>query len=274
MQIITDSSCDLPKEILDKNDVIVIPLNIEIDGVNYIDGVNLTHEQFYKKMSTAKTLPKTSQPSPQSFIDVFKEATKKAGEILCIHLSSKLSGTIDCAVMVKEMVNKKIEVFDSLSGSVGLGMQVLKACEMIKQGANLEKIVEKLKEYRENMKIVVYLETLENAIKGGRVTRVKGIVANLLNLKAMLHVDQGYVKILKTIRGKKRAIRFMLDEMRKKNTDFKDKVIGIAHCNCIEDALILKKEIIKHFNPAQVLVTTVGPVIGTHAGQGGLLVCF
>lgn len=77
-----------------------------------------------------------------------------------------MSGTIDCAVMVKEMVNKKIEVFDSLSGSVGLGMQVLKACEMIKQEANLEKIVERLKEYRDNMKIIVYLETLENAIKG------------------------------------------------------------------------------------------------------------
>lgn len=77
MQIITDSSCDLPKEILDENNIIVVPLNIEIDGENYIDGVDLTHEQFYKKMSTAKTLPKTSQPSPQSFIDAFKEATKR-----------------------------------------------------------------------------------------------------------------------------------------------------------------------------------------------------
>lgn len=274
MQIITDSSCDLPREILDDNNIIVIPLNIEIDGENYIDGENLTHEQFYEKMSTAKTLPKTSQPSPQKFIDVFRESARKTGETLCIHLSSKLSGTVNCAIMAKEMVDGRIEIFDSLSGSIGVGMQVLKACEMVKQGINLEKIVERLKEYRDNMKIIVYLETLENAVKGGRLARIKGTVANLLNLKAILHVEQGYVKILKTIRGKKRAIRFMLDKMREKNVDFRDKVVSIAHCNCIKDAQILKKEIIKSFNPAQVLITTIGPVIGTHAGQGGFLVCF
>ncbi len=274
MRIITDSSCDLPKEILEENNITIVPLNIEIDGKNYIDGVDLTHEQFYEKMSSAKTLPKTSQPSPQSFIDAFKDAAKKTGETLCIHLSSKLSGTVDCALMAKEMVDKKIEVFDSLSGTIGLGIQVLKACEMIKQGTKLEKIIEKLKECRDNMRIVVYLETLENAVKGGRVTRTKGMVANLLNLKAIVHVKEGYVKILKTIRGKKRAFEFMLNEMAKKNVDFKDKIIGITHCDCIEDALDLKKEIIKRFNPAQVLVTTMGPVIGTHAGLGGLVVCF
>lgn len=274
MQIITDSSCDLPKEILDKNDIIVVPLNIEIDGKNYIDGVDLTHEQFYKKMSSSKILPRTSQPSPQGFIDVFRGTAKKTREMLCIHLSSKLSGTISCATMAREMVNNKIEIFDSLSGTIGLGMQVLKASEMAQQGIGLEKIVEKLKEYRDNMKIIVYLETLENAVKGGRVTRVKEIVANLLNLKAILHVEKGYVKILKTIRGKKRAIEFMLNEMKMKNVDFKDKVIGITHSNCKEDALALKQEIIKRFNPARVLITTMGPVIGTHAGQGGLVVCF
>lgn len=274
MQIITDSSCDLPKEILDENNIMVVPLSIEIDGENYIDGVDLTHEQFYRKMSVAKTLPKTSQPPPQSFIDVFKEAAKKTGEILCIHLSSKLSGTVHSAAMAGEMMNKKIKIFDSLNGSLGLGMQVLKACEMVKQGVSLEKIIEKLKEYRDDMRVVVYLETLENAVKGGRVTRTKGMVANLLNLKAVVHVEEGYVNILKVIRGKKRAIKFMIDKMIEKNVDFRDRIIGITHCDCIEDALILKEEIIKRFNPARVLLTTMGPVIGTHSGQGGLLVCF
>jgi len=274
MQIITDSSCDLPKEILEENNIIVVPLNIEIDGENYVDGINLTHEEFYEKMAASEWLPKTSQPSPQSYIEAFKKAAQRTGETLCIHLSSKLSGTMNGAVMVREMMDKKIEVFDSLSGSMGVGMQVLKACEMRKEGASLENIIEKLKEYRDEMRVVVYLETLENAVKGGRVTKVKEMVANLLNLKAIVHVEEGYVKVLKTLRGKKRAINFMLDQMSEKNTDFKDKIIGITHCNCIEDALVLKEEIIKRFNPAKVLVTTMGPVIGTHSGQGGLLVCF
>ena len=274
MQIITDSSCDLPKEILEENDIIVVPLNIEINGENYVDGINLTHEEFFKKMSETEELPKTSQPSPQSYIDAFKKAALKKSETLCIHLSSKLSGTINGAMMVRDMMESKIEIFDTLNGSLGVGMQVLKACEMRKEGASLETIVEKLKEYRDEMRVVVYLETLENAVKGGRVTRVKEMVANLLNLKVIVHVEEGYVRILKTIRGKKRAINFMLDQMAEKNTDFKNKIIGITHCDCIEDALILKEEIMKRFNPDKVLVTTMGPVIGTHAGRGGLLVCF
>jgi len=274
MQIITDSSCDLPKKILEENNIIVVPLNIEVDGENYVDGVDLTHEEFYKKMAASEALPKTSQPSPQSYIEAFNKAAQRTGETLCIHLSSKLSGTMNGAIMVREMMDKKIEIFDSLSGSLGVGMQVLKACEMRKEGANLENIIEKLKEYRDEMRVVVYLETLENAVKGGRVNRAKEMVANLLNLKAIVHVEEGYVRVLKTLRGKKRAINFMLDQMAEKNMDFKDKIIGITHCDCIEDAIILKEQIINRFNPAQVLVTTMGPVIGTHSGQGGLLVCF
>jgi len=274
MQIITDSSCDLPKKILEENNIIVVPLNIEVDGQNYVDGVDLTHEEFYKKMAASEALPKTSQPSPQSYIEAFNKAAQRTGETLCIHLSSKLSGTMNGAIMVREMMDKKIEIFDSLSGSLGVGMQVLKACEMRKEGANLENIIEKLKEYRDEMRVVVYLETLENAVKGGRVNRAKEMVANLLNLKAIVHVEEGYVRVLKTLRGKKRAINFMLDQMAEKNMDFKDKIIGITHCDCIEDAIILKEQIINRFNPAQVLVTTMGPVIGTHSGHGGLLVCF
>jgi len=274
MQIITDSSCDLPKKILEENNIIVVPLNIEVDGENYVDGVDLTHEEFYKKMAASEALPKTSQPSPQSYVEAFNKAAQRTGETLCIHLSSKLSGTMNGAIMVREMMDKKIEIFDSLSGSLGVGMQVLKACEMRKEGASLENIIEKLKEYRNEMRVVVYLETLENAVKGGRVNRAKEMVANLLNLKAIVHVEEGYVRVLKTLRGKKRAINFMLDQMAEKNMDFKDKIIGITHCDCIEDAIILKEQIINRFNPAQVLVTTMGPVIGTHSGQGGLLVCF
>lgn len=274
MKIITDSSCDIPQELIKEYDILVVPLNIEIDGQNYIDGIDLNHEIFYRKMYTSEEIPKTSQPSPQSFIDAFKEGLHKCGEILSIHLSSKLSGTYDCATMVKDMVGGNIEVFDSLNRSLGLGLQVLKAAQLAREGLKIDKIIEKLKEYRDELKVVVYLETLENAFKGGRVTKTKEVIANLLNLKPIVHVDKGQVKILKTVRGKKRAINTLITMMEEKNIIFKDRIVGITHCNSLEDALQLKEEIIKRFNPAQVLVATMGPVIGTHAGLGGLLVCF
>ncbi|SCY05191.1 DegV family protein [Alkaliphilus peptidifermentans] len=274
MQIITDSSCDLPKSYIDKYNILIVPLNIEINEENYVDGVNLSHEEFFKKMAESPTLPKTSQPSPQSYLDAFKEGAKRAKQMLSIHLSSKLSGTYDGALATKKMTGDNVEVFDSLSGSLGVGLQVLKACQMVEEGLELNKIVERLKEYREQMKVYVYLETLENAVKGGRVSRTKEMVASILNLRFVVHVEEGYVKVLKTLRGKKRAVSFMLEKLTAEKDDFKDRIIGITHCDCLEDAIALKDEIMKRFNPTDVIITTMGPVIGTHAGHGGLLVCF
>jgi DegV family protein with EDD domain len=274
MQIVTDSSCDLPRELIDRLNILVVPLQIEIDGDHFIDGVNLSHQEFFEKMAASPTLPKTSQPSPQSYLDAFKEGLKRHGEVLSIHLSSKLSGTYEGALMIKEELGGDIEVFDTLTGSIGTGLQVLKACELMKEGLQRSAIIEKLKEYRDQMRVVVYLETLENAVKGGRVSKPKEFMANLLNLKPVVHVEDGYVRILKTIRGKKKAIRVLLEEMEKKQVDYHDRVVAITHVDCLEEALALKEEIIKQFNPGEVMLTTMGPVIGTHAGTGGLLVCF
>ncbi len=274
MQIVTDSSCDLPKELIEKLKILVVPLQIEINGMDYVDGINLSHQEFYEKMAASPALPKTSQPSPQSYLDAFREGIKHHGEVLSIHLSSRLSGTYEGALMVKDELGEDIEVFDTLTGSIGVGLQVLKACELMKEGLQKTAIIERLKEYREQMRVVVYLETLENAVKGGRVSKPKEFVANLLNLKPVVHVDDGYVKILKTIRGKKKAMRLLIDEMERKNVDYQSRTVAITHCDCLEEALELKKEIIDRFNPSEVMLTTMGPVIGTHAGAGGLLVCF
>ena len=274
MQIITDSSCDLPKELIDKHDIIVVPLNIEIDENSYVDGIELSHHDFYDKMGKSPTLPKTSQPSPHSFIEAFKEAASKKKEILSMHLSSKLSGTFETAMLARDLLGEEVHIFDSLSGSMGLGLQVLKACKLVEEGFDVNSVIEKLKEYRDQLKVYVYLETIENAVKGGRVSKTKEIIANLLNVKVVVHVEDGYVRILKSLRGKRKAINFMLDKIADQQEIIKDKVIGITHCDCLEDAMALKEEIMKRFNPENVIITTMGPVIGTHAGQGGLLITF
>ena len=274
MQIVTDSANDLPKELIEKHNILVVPLNIEIDGKNYVDGIDISHEEFYEKMKKSKGLPKTSQPSPQSFIDVFKEAKSRSSQVLALHLSSRLSGTYNGAMLAKDIVGEDIEIFDTLSGSMGTGLQILKAIKLFKEGLDIKEIIEQLKVYREEMKVIVYLEDLENAVKGGRVTRTKEVIANLLNLKPIVHVDDGYVKVLKTIRGKKRAIKNLLTIMEESKIDFSAKIIGITHCNTLDEAIKLKDQIIKKFNPLEVIVTTMGPVISTHAGIGGLLVCY
>ena len=274
MQIVTDSANDLPKELIEKHNILVVPLNIEIDGKNYVDGIDISHEEFYEKMKKSKDLPKTSQPSPQSFIDVFKEAKSRSSQVLALHLSSRLSGTYNGAMLAKDIVGEDIEIFDTLSGSMGTGLQILKAIKLFKEGLDIKEIIEQLKVYREQMKVIVYLEDLENAVKGGRVTRTKEVIANLLNLKPIVHVDDGYVKVLKTIRGKKRALNNLLTIMEESKIDFSKRIVGITHCDTLDEAIKLKDQIIKKFNPLEVIVTTMGPVISTHAGIGGLLVCY
>lgn len=274
MKIITDSSCDLPQEIITKWDIDVIPLQIEIDGQLYTDGENLSHEEFYEKMAASPTLPKTSQPTPKRFMDTFSEALKQHGEVLSIHLSSKLSGTYEGAQMIKKELPGNIEIFDTLNGSIAVGLMVMKACEMVQEGLQFSTMIEKLTEYRDQMRVVVYLESLENAVKGGRVSRPKEMVANLLNLKPVVHVEDGYVRVLKNIRGKKKAMRKLLEEMEIKGVDYRDRIVAITHCDCLEDALELKEQVMEKFSPGEILLTTMGPVIGTHAGKGGLLICF
>ncbi len=274
MKIVTDSSCDLPKNLIEKYNIDVIPLKIEIDGVDYTDGVDLNHQEFFIKMKNSPTLPKTSQPSPQAFLDSFKNGVEEYKEVLSIHLSSKLSATFDAANVAKKKVDGDIDIFDTLSGSIGVGLQVLRASQLAQEGVSKPMILENLQKYRDQMNVVVYLETLENAVKGGRVSKPKEFVANLFNLKPIVHVDEGHVKILKTLRGKKKGIRALTEEMEKKNIDYTDLTIGITHCDCLEDAQALKEEIEEKFKPKEILLTTMGPVIGTHAGPGGLLVCF
>lgn len=170
LQLITDSSADLPKEILKKYNISVVPMKIFFEGKEYLEGIQISSQEFFKKMFTSEKLPKTSQPSPLDFANVYKKLSTK-GEILCLTISSGLSGTYKSACLGKEISNTEVIVFDTLAGSLGHGLQIIKAAELIYQGINTEVIIEKLKQYRDAMNIIILLDTLDNIIKGGRLSR-------------------------------------------------------------------------------------------------------
>lgn len=273
LQLVTDSSADLPKELIDKYDIHVVPLNITIDGKDYKEGIDLLPQDFHAMLNNSKELPKTSQPSPGAFADLFKTLASK-GPILCLTISSELSGTYQSACIGREMCQVDVTVIDTLAGSLAHGLQLIAARKLADEGLSVEKIVEFLMEYRKHSNILVLLDTLENIVKGGRLSKFQGSLAKVLDIKVLLENDEGKVKLTEKVRGKKKFLKRIIELIGERKTDFKDTVFGITHIDNLEDAEYLREEIINKYKPKDVIINYMGATMGTYAGKGGMIVSF
>lgn len=276
LQIITDSAVDLPLEIIQEYNIHVVPLTVNIDGKEYTDGIDLSSQEFYQKMAVAKKLPKTSQPPVAAFSKIFRDLTSK-GELLCVNISSKLSGTYQTACLAKEMSGVDVTVFDSWAATMGQGLQVIKAARLAEKGFSRTEIINKLTQYRNNMTILILLDTLENIVKGGRLSKFQGSLAKLLNIKVLLTGVEGAVVMLDRVHGRKKALQRVMDIVSEKVQKAKDipvNMFGISHCNNNKDAEFLKKQIMEQFQPCDVVINDMGSTIATYAGKGGMVISF
>lgn len=273
IRIITDSSADLPKDLLKQYDIAVVPLTIKIKEEEYLEGIDLTPKEFFNKMFAISELPKTSQPSPAAFAEAF-DAFEENDEVLCLTISSGLSGTYQSANLGKEISSRNITVFDTLAGSLAHGTQLIKAAELARKGHSKDEIIEYLTEYRENMNILILLDTLENIVKGGRLSKFQGSVAKILNIKVILEGVTGQVEMLEKVRGKKKFHKRALEIIRERKADFSETIVGITHTGNENEAKMLKKEIIEQFKPKEVIVNYMGATMGTYAGKDGMIVSF
>lgn len=273
VKIITDSSADLPKEFIDKYNISVVPLTITLESKEYLESVDISSEEFFIKMFSSKELPKTSQPSPAQFGEVFKKLSNSE-EMICLTISSGLSGSYQSACIGKEISGTCVKVFDTLAGSLGHGLQVIKAAELSAQGIPADKIIEKLKIVRDNMNILILLNTLENIVKGGRLSKFKGSIAKIFDIKVLLEGVNGKVVVLEKIRGKKIFFKRVLDVIGKRRNDFNDTIFGITHTGNFKDAELLKSQIIERFKPKDVIINYMGATMGTYAGKDGMILSF
>ena len=274
IKIITDSSADLPHNIIEQYDITVVPLTVTIGEENYLEKVDLTSEEFFTKMFSIDTLPKTSQPSPASFAEAFTKFDNDT-ELLCLTISSGLSGTYQSASIGKELSQAKVTIFDTLAGSLGHGLQIIRAAELVEQGYSIDEIITNLSDYRDNMNILVLLNTLENIVKGGRLSKFQGSLAKILNIKVILErVDGGKVEILQKLRGKKRFQKRVLEVIQERGSDFSNVTFGITHTGNLEEVEEVKKGIIQHFNPKNIIVSYMGATMGTYAGKDGMIISF
>ncbi|MFR3072338.1 MAG: DegV family protein [Paeniclostridium sp.] len=276
MRVIIEGSTDFPKELLDKMGVKVVGINIAFGDENYIGGVDISEETFYEKMRGCKELPKTSSPSPEKFIEMFDCEEE---EILIITLTSKLSSTYSSAVLAKNIylehnpgANKRIAVVDSLSGSIGVGLMVYKANKLIQEGKSLKEVAEYLENIKTDLAFYGVLNTLDNAIKGGRVNPIAGKLINALNFKVIIEISEGVVKPIDKARGESNSVKKLLEIVKNNVNDTTNKTLVIGHSNCEEKAYKIAKQIEENYEYKDIIISSIGPVMGTYTSEGAILI--
>lgn len=275
IKIICDSLSDIPMELIEKYDIEVVPLSIMFNEKEYIDGIDLTKVEFYKMLRENDKLPKTSQVTYMAFKNIFEKYISQNRQIIYIGGSSKTSGTYQSAVMAKNDIKQgSINTFDSLSLSIGIGCMVLIAAKLAKEGKKVEEILNHLENLRSSVSLLFTVETLDYLQKGGRISLAKATIGNMLNIKPILCLEDGLIKPIFQVRGKKQAINKIVDIIKEQyGEDLSNKQV-IVGCGDI-DLEALKKKLNEEFKLEEILEVNLGSCICAHTGPGvfGIACC-
>ncbi|EKN36658.1 DegV family protein [Clostridium botulinum CFSAN001627] len=264
IKIITDSTADLPKDIIEKYDIEVIPLFVSFGDKVYKDGVDIKLEQLFTKIEKENVFPQTSQVNPQRFYEYYKKYIDKGYSIISIHISSKMSGTYQSACLAKDMLDSdNITVIDSNNVTSGLGLLVIKACKLKDEGLSIEEIVKGVKETIPHIKSVLAFETLDYLVKGGRLSKTAGFIGNVLGIKPILAVENGEMVVKDKVRGSKKAIRAIFEYIGKLGLKQGEPYVLLHVQN--KDILGTLRENLNQ-DEANFIECTVGCVVGIYAG--------
>lgn len=272
VRVICDSAADLPKELMEQLGVQLISIPVHIGGTSYYDGIDLFADDFYAKLVEVKEIPFTSQPAPMDYVNAYQKAIDEGvTKIFMISISSGMSGSYQTAVLASTMVENpdvEIEVFDSRSASLGIGLQVIVAAHAAKAGKSLEQIKEIVEVYRDQYRIFFLVDTLEYLQKGGRIGKASAVVGSLLNIKPILSINnEGEVYAFDKVRGKNKAVNRLFEGVREQFPAGPVSV-GIMHARNPEEAQKWVEKIQQDYEVKELTVAEIGPVIGTHAGPG------
>lgn len=266
IQIITDSTAYLEKSYCIENNIVVVPLSYVFEGETETEGYPGEFESFFSRLKNSKDFPTTSQPPVGDFKEVFESALKEGSEIIVVTISSKLSGTYNSACLAAEMLDaNKISIVDSLQCGANIAELVKIAVKMSKTKKTRKEIEEELNDQKERMDVRIVPETLDYLRKGGRLSNIASFVGNLINLKPIVGFNEGKLEVVAKTRGFKKAIKFAI-----KDIPPEAKVINITHVINLDSAVKLKKEVVAQFPNAEVNITEIGPVVGSHNGPGTL----
>ena len=270
IKIVTDSTADLSLDTVEELRIHVVPLSIFIDGTTYLDRVDLTPQDFMEKMRNAKELPKSSQPAVGKFVELYDELGKDGSEVLSIHMTGNMSGTVEAARSAAKMTTTKVTVVDSRFISQALAYQVIAAAKLAKEGLPMEAIIKEIDQIRENTKLYVVVDTLENLVKGGRIGKGKALIGSLLKIKPIANLDNGEYTPIAKVRSHSQVVKYLAKQFVEDVKGKTIKKVGLSHADGLELAYKLRDYIkeLTGYDLIDIAYTT--PIISTHTGAGAI----
>lgn len=268
--IVTDSTADLPPDLRDRLGITMVPLNVHFGDETFRDQIDLTSGRFMERLATDRDLPSTSQPSAGLFEQTFRDLAKDHDEIVCVLLSSMLSGTVQTAQLAANAIDDLIhvEVVDSLNASLGCGFQVLDAVELVVQGHDAAAVADQLRGQQGRFQLIFFVETLEHMRRGGRIGKAASLLGSMLKLKPLLRVDEGVVVPFERTRTRRKAMDALVAFA--ENLSAIER-ISVLYNTTPEDAGELYSRVGDLASKEPLVPTAVfGPVLGTHVGPGPL----
>ena len=275
--IVTDSTSYMPEELLKKYNISVAPQVLIWGDQTYRDGVDIKPLEFFTKLKTAKVMPTTSQASPATLQPIFQSLIEQGHDVIAIHVSSKLSGTVQSAIQAKEMLGaagEKVNVIDSLSTSMAMSFQVLAVARAVEAGANLKEAVEVASRARDLSGVYLVPETLEFLHRGGRIGGAQRFIGTVLNMKPVLALQNGRVEGIERVRTKGKAHDRMVELVAERIKGKANIRVATLHANAPEDAKAVLAKANAEFNPVESISTEVSPTVGTHTGPGTVGLAF
>ncbi len=274
--IITDSTCDIPAEWREKYQIAVVPLTIIFGSQQYLDGVELSSGEFYRRLPDDPNHPSTSQPSPKMFLEAYRKvASEGAEEIIVFTISSAMSGTVESARQAAGESPVPVHVTDGKNNSMGLGWQVVAAARVRDAGGDVEAILETAAQVRRNMVYYVTLDTMEYLVRGGRIGGATKFLTSVLHIKPLISVNPATGGVLPSIpaRSRQKAIDGLYHEFFNHIEKSQPMHIAILHNAAEDEALQLAERVKNEFNPEELFVTITSPVLGAHTGPKALALC-
>lgn len=269
IQIVTDSTADLKPEVIEKYNLHVVPLTIQIGGKTYLDRVDLEPESFLELMKNSDEMPKSSQPAPGVFKELYDKLGENGDQILSIHMTGGMSGTVESAKTAAQLTDSDVTVIDSRYISHALTFQVFEAADMAKAGKPMEEIVERLEQIRLNTKLFVVVDTLDNLVKGGRIGKGRALLGSLMKIKPIASLDDGSYTPVAKVRSHKQVVEYLFNDFKERTAGKVVKGVGFAHAGGLAMAEPLREKI-KETGFTDIKFDFTTPVISTHTGVGAI----
>lgn len=271
IKVVTDSTSDLPQILADKLEITIVPLYVQFGHNTYHDRIDISEEEFYRRLLNDPVHPSTSQPTPQDFAEIYKKLSGQADGIISIHISNKLSGTCNSALQGKKLAATAcpIEVVDSEMVSMGLGLLAVKAAAVAGSGKNLKEVVEEVKQSIPKTHVLALFDTLKYLALGGRIGKAKELLGSVLNIKPLLSVKDGEMSPATQTRSRSKGID-LLYEFAHSHPDIQD--MAVMYTTTLDEAKTLASRLSVLYNREQIKIARLGPALGVHAGPGALAV--